>query len=355
MESKTGSLSSWRSRLYASGSALSVAIRPVRLPIRRPTCPRASSAMSGFFFCGMIDEPVESVVQGDEGELLRVPDDDLLGDPGEVHADHRGDEGELRHEVAGGRAVDGVRDGAVFEAEVPRHRLRSRLRPPPASAPEPYGETAVRSSHWRSCCVPGQGLDVSQHMVGEEHRLGVLEVRTAGIATSGCASARPINASWRSAIRPPIVRAWSRRHMRKSVATWSFRERPARSLPPRSGPRRSSSPRSRAVCTSSSAMVPTKEPSATSASSWSRPAQASASARRRPGGSPCAVRARATWRSGDVVRCEPPVEVDGRGAARPAPRRDRRRNGRPRAGRHRCCCSLALLLGRSGCAAASHP
>lgn len=27
--------------------------------MRRPDLPRASSAMSGFFFCGMIDEPVE--------------------------------------------------------------------------------------------------------------------------------------------------------------------------------------------------------------------------------------------------------------------------------------------------------
>src|ERR1700709_2567020 len=31
---------------------------PVRLPTNRPALPRASSAMSGFFFCGMIDEPV---------------------------------------------------------------------------------------------------------------------------------------------------------------------------------------------------------------------------------------------------------------------------------------------------------
>ena len=30
----------------------------MRLPIRRPALPRASSAMSGFFFCGSIDEPV---------------------------------------------------------------------------------------------------------------------------------------------------------------------------------------------------------------------------------------------------------------------------------------------------------
>src|SRR5438309_11547985 len=42
--------------------------------------------------------------------IFRVPDDDLLGDPGEVDADHRGDEGELGDEVTGGRAVDGVAD-----------------------------------------------------------------------------------------------------------------------------------------------------------------------------------------------------------------------------------------------------
>ncbi len=57
-ESNSGSLSSCRSRLYASGRPFSVASRPVRLPIRRPLLPRANSAMSGFFFCGSIDEPV---------------------------------------------------------------------------------------------------------------------------------------------------------------------------------------------------------------------------------------------------------------------------------------------------------
>ena len=36
-----------------------VIIRLVRLPITRPLWPRTSSAASGFFFCGMIDEPVE--------------------------------------------------------------------------------------------------------------------------------------------------------------------------------------------------------------------------------------------------------------------------------------------------------
>lgn len=141
------------------------------------------------------------------------------------------------------------------------------------SAPEPYGETAVRSSHWRSRSASrDRGWTCASTWWAKSTGWACWRCVRPGIATSGCASARPISASWRSAISPPIVRAWSRRHMRKSVATWSFRERPARSLPPRSGPRRSSSPRSRAVCTSSSAMVPTKEPSATSASSWSRPA-----------------------------------------------------------------------------------
>ena len=58
-ESTIGSLSSCKSRLYAKGCALSVARSPARLPIRRPVLPRVSSATSGFFFCGMIEEPVD--------------------------------------------------------------------------------------------------------------------------------------------------------------------------------------------------------------------------------------------------------------------------------------------------------
>ena len=56
--SNTQCLSSLKSRLYDSGNDLSVDISPVRLPIKRPALPRASSAMSGFFFCGMIELPV---------------------------------------------------------------------------------------------------------------------------------------------------------------------------------------------------------------------------------------------------------------------------------------------------------
>ena len=57
-ESKSGALSSCMSELYASGSPFIVVSTATRLPCRRPLLPRISSATSGFFFCGMIDEPV---------------------------------------------------------------------------------------------------------------------------------------------------------------------------------------------------------------------------------------------------------------------------------------------------------
>ena len=36
-----------------------VIVRAVAQPITRPAWPRTSSAAAGFFFCGMIEEPVE--------------------------------------------------------------------------------------------------------------------------------------------------------------------------------------------------------------------------------------------------------------------------------------------------------
>ena len=62
------------------------------------------------------------VVQRHEAELAGRPEDDLLGEPADVDADLRGDEGELGDEVAGGRAVDGVGAGAG-EAELGGDRL----------------------------------------------------------------------------------------------------------------------------------------------------------------------------------------------------------------------------------------
>ena len=60
------------------------------------------------------------VVQGDEVELLGVPDDDLLAQARDVDGGHRQHEAELGDNVAGGRAVDGVLHGGL-EPEVGGH------------------------------------------------------------------------------------------------------------------------------------------------------------------------------------------------------------------------------------------
>src|SRR5579859_8195497 len=91
-----------------------------------------------------------------------------------------------------------------------------------------------------------------------------------GAGISPAATAWSISAVCSSVILLAMSRTWSRRYSRRSVATWSFRLRPARSLPP-SAPSRSSSPRSSAVCTSSSATVGRKVPSSTA---WSRSSSA---------------------------------------------------------------------------------
>ena len=57
--SNSGSLSSWLSLLYASGCDFIRVRRLISCPYTRPVLPRASSGTSGFFFCGMIEEPVQ--------------------------------------------------------------------------------------------------------------------------------------------------------------------------------------------------------------------------------------------------------------------------------------------------------
>ena len=57
--SNTGILSSCKSLLYARGRPLQMVKRLIRSPYTRPDLPRISSAISGFFFCGMMLLPVE--------------------------------------------------------------------------------------------------------------------------------------------------------------------------------------------------------------------------------------------------------------------------------------------------------
>ena len=57
--SNSPSHASWKSLLYVVGVPFMTAMKPVSVPISRPALPRSSSSASGFFFCGISDEPVE--------------------------------------------------------------------------------------------------------------------------------------------------------------------------------------------------------------------------------------------------------------------------------------------------------
>ena len=180
-ESKTGSLSSCRSRLYASGRPLSVASSPVRLPIEPAGLAARELGDVGVLLlrhdarAGRV-----AVVEGHEAELAGVPEDDLLGEAREVDADHRRDEGELGHDIARRRAVERVL-GGPGEAELARDELR-------VESERRAGERSAAVGRDRRARRPvAQPLEVAHErprvrlqVVGEQDRLRVLQVRAPG-------------------------------------------------------------------------------------------------------------------------------------------------------------------------------
>ena len=282
---------------------------------------------------------------GDVAELRRGPDDHLLGDPGEVDRRHREHERGLGDEVAGRRAVDRVGRG--------RREAQLGARPPPGPARATSRPARPTRTATPRCAGPSRAAGRRRAAARGRARRGGGRAAPAGRAAGGCAraSARPdAPPAWASSASTtsqipgrPGGRA-SRRYIRKRVATWSLRDRPARSLPPSSAPARSTRPRSSAECTSSSSGVgaeraggdvglqlrpgPTSMPA--SSSSVSSPARCSTRA--------CAIDA------AQVVGRQPPVEVRrlrqrGQRVRRPGgePPTPQAAHGRERGGRRTEC------------------
>ena len=212
----------------------------------------------------------ERVVEGDVGELRRGPDDHFLGDPGQVDRRHREHERSLGGEVARRCAVDGV-GRRLREAQLGRDRLRIQPQRRAGQGSRPVRRhrgapvPVVQPVH-----VAQERVGVRGQVVGEQHRLGVLQVRAPGHRRvrmrHGLGEQRVDDvADPRADPAGCVAQPHPEERGHLVVA------RPAGAqLPPSSGPARSTRPRSRAECTSSSSGAGPNAPEATSVSSFSR-------------------------------------------------------------------------------------
>ncbi|GAO04809.1 hypothetical protein PSR1_03705 [Anaeromyxobacter sp. PSR-1] len=140
----SGRLSSCRSRLYESGRPFRIASSATRSPSARPARPRASSPTSGFFFCGMSEEPVAnasaSVAKPNSFVVQRTSSSPMRErcTAASAHAN--------RSSAALSRSETASSELCVTPASPSRAATASRSsgRVVPASAPEPSGEIAAR-------------------------------------------------------------------------------------------------------------------------------------------------------------------------------------------------------------------
>ena len=234
----------------------------------RPDLPRASSAMSAFFFCGMIDEPVanasSSSTQPNSCEVQSTTSSPSRDRCTPISAvTKRNSATKSRSATASIELANGVR-----EAQLLGHRAPGpAAAPEPASAPAPSGLTAARWSQSRSrsrsrssgctwasswcpkvtgwaCCrwvMPGRG---ACRRAARPARPAPRPARPAGRPRPGRGRAGRAAGRWRPGRCGTGRRAACRRAL----------------------PSRSSRPRSSAVCTSSSSTVGRNAPEAQAAS-----------------------------------------------------------------------------------------
>ena len=196
--------------------------------MKRPAFPRASSATSGFFFCGSIELPVAYA-----SARVQKPNSSV---------DHRAISSPIRERwtprsamskrasATKSRSRDRIERvlEPVVEARAPRPRSRARAASDdPARAPAPSGETSIRSmvaisrSTSRASAQPWASRWWAKS-TGWARWRWVYPGRYASPASV----ARPCSTSWsaRTSLATPVSRR--RHHKRRSVATWSFRLRP---------------------------------------------------------------------------------------------------------------------------------
>ena len=231
--SKRCSLSSWRSLLYVSGSPCRTPWRATRWAATRGALARSSSAASGFFFCGMMLEPLAKASDDlAEAELLARPDDDLGPELREVRRAQRGRGEVVDHEVAVGHGVDRVR-GHAGKPELARDAAPVRLEVDARQGPGAQWKLVGRGeAEPEALAVTAKLPEVGEQVVREVHGLRPLEVRVPGHGPVemplGEVDQRPASGASTAA---SASRAPARTKSARSVATWSLRDRAVWSLP----------------------------------------------------------------------------------------------------------------------------
>ena len=118
--------------------------------------------------------------QLDEAELVARPQHDLLPEPGKVHGEQGQIKEGLGHEIPVGHGVQGVLESGC-EAELGRYPVgvEGERRASQGAGAERRNVEAAPGGH-QTVHVAGEGPTVGEQMVGQQHRLGPLEVRVAG-------------------------------------------------------------------------------------------------------------------------------------------------------------------------------
>ena len=118
----------------------------------------------------------EGVGQLEEAELVRRPEDEVLGESGEMHRGDGCGSQELDRRIAIGHRVDAVLADAR-EAQLTRQELpvegKSRARERAGAERE---LVAALPAVAEACPITGEHLAIGEQVVGEEDRLGSLEV-----------------------------------------------------------------------------------------------------------------------------------------------------------------------------------